>query len=956
MVHLTAEPGTGPDTVPTDFVGCAALLTVFDDMNRLLRSILAVVLTATASTTVIALAAPAQAAACVTTDRPLGAATGYTEFIAGNGSRGSESEGAIAWGGNLNANGMTVGTHLTGTAPTDPTLVVAGTHGSFNLQKGSAYVTPKSGVNFNGGAGTGYLNTNPVDFTTAFGTLTSRSATWGAATPNGTAALGVVGGQNYLVLTGTDPQLNVFSLTPAQLSSGAGIAYNVPAGSTVLVNVAATTATLQGQVWIRHNGNYQQAQDTFVKASWSKILWNFPNATSIQMNVGSAWAGTILAPKANLAINSVGHTIGQIVTAQFSSNYETHLNLFPNGACLPPLEVTPPAENPSLQLTKSASAVTDLDGNGTDAGDQITYSFTVKSTGDVALTNLVVTDPLLGAVTCPSASLAPAASVTCDPKAYTITPADMTAGSRANTATATARSPAGATVSDDDTVTTPLVATRANVRIAKAVDKAAPRVGETVTYTLTATNDGPAAATNVVLTDALPAGITFASASNGCSQASGTVTCTAASIAAGGIRTFTITATVNPVPTGTTAVQHDLDVQKVEAQIDLEAGQTRTVTLDCAEGYTVLDGSPRTDAVDQGTGTLASVLPLASYAADADTWTTTLRNDATGRAQGKVFAVCLRETTSSAAGHAHPIVTSGPVTQTLPAAGSATLTCATGSVPVAPGYQLSTAGTVASQPNGVTGWTFDVGAPGTVSIRCLPTQVGTAAGHQHELDLTQLAQTTTVPAGRTAEYQLTCADDAKGIVAGSQLGAGLVGLGNDPRPKTRAFRFANPTGADATAGVWLLCLKVRTAGASAGGNIVNTASVSTATTETSYGDNSASASFGVDTSPVPVAAPVAAPVVTVAGAKVAAEVRCTPGRSSCVGTARLVASKTQRVNGTLVRKGTVLAKATYRIAAGKKAVVRLTATKAGGKVLRAKAFTKATLTVGNRSRAVTVRR
>ena len=118
--------------------------------------------------------APADAAtACVATGLPLRAATGYTEFIAGSGSRGSESEGAIAWGGNLSANGMTVGTRLT-SSKSDPTLVVAGTHGSFNLQKGSAYVVPQSGVNFNGGGS--YLDDSPIDFVAAFEDLAERSA------------------------------------------------------------------------------------------------------------------------------------------------------------------------------------------------------------------------------------------------------------------------------------------------------------------------------------------------------------------------------------------------------------------------------------------------------------------------------------------------------------------------------------------------------------------------------------------------------------------------------------------------------------------------------------------------------------------------------------------------------------------------------------------------------------
>ena len=46
-----------------------------------------------------------------------------------------------------------------------------------------------------------------------------------------------------------------------------------------------------------------------------------------------------------------------------------------------------------------------------------------------------------------------------------------------------------------------------------------------LTYTVTVTNNGPSAATNVVLTDTLPANVTFVSATAPCTQAAGTVTC-----------------------------------------------------------------------------------------------------------------------------------------------------------------------------------------------------------------------------------------------------------------------------------------------------------------------------------------------------------------------------------------------------------------------------------------------
>ncbi len=59
-------------------------------------------------------------------------------------------------------------------------------------------------------------------------------------------------------------------------------------------------------------------------------------------------------------------------------------------------------------------------------------------------------------------------------------------------------------------------------------------------YTVTVSNGGPLIATDVRVTDALPSGATFSSASSGCSDSNAIVTCTVGSIVAGGNVSFTI--------------------------------------------------------------------------------------------------------------------------------------------------------------------------------------------------------------------------------------------------------------------------------------------------------------------------------------------------------------------------------------------------------------------------------
>jgi uncharacterized repeat protein (TIGR01451 family) len=76
--------------------------------------------------------------------------------------------------------------------------------------------------------------------------------------------------------------------------------------------------------------------------------------------------------------------------------------------------------------------------------------------------------------------------------------------------------------------------------------------GHNFTYHLTASNSGPAAATGVTVTDTLPANSTFVSASAGCAQAAGVVTCTAGNLASGGSATFDIIVTAGSSGTSLT--------------------------------------------------------------------------------------------------------------------------------------------------------------------------------------------------------------------------------------------------------------------------------------------------------------------------------------------------------------------------------------------------------------------
>ncbi|MBO9664651.1 CARDB domain-containing protein [Dokdonella sp.] len=198
-------------------------------------------------------------------------------------------------------------------------------------------------------------------------------------------------------------------------------------------------------------------------------------------------------------------------------------------------------------------------------GSDVTYTLTATNHGPSDATGVEITDHLPAGVSFVSAApsqgsydgasgvwvvgaLADGASAT-----LTITVHVDQAGSISNTATVTHEDQFDPNPTNNSSGTT-INGQSADLAVTKTVDDAAPTVGDDVVFTITIHNNGPSDATSVVLTDQLPATLSFVSATP--SQGSyapatglwsvGTLT------AAGPTSTATLTITATVVDAGAT--------------------------------------------------------------------------------------------------------------------------------------------------------------------------------------------------------------------------------------------------------------------------------------------------------------------------------------------------------------------------------------------------------------------
>ncbi|AOR23338.1 DUF7507 domain-containing protein [Clostridium taeniosporum] len=229
------------------------------------------------------------------------------------------------------------------------------------------------------------------------------------------------------------------------------------------------------------------------------------------LSVSTGYTGT--DPQTGLTITTInpGETvtiIWQVEVVDTSANPITNIAeiTIPGGTPTP----TPPVETTVLENTKS------VDKSFANAGETLTYTVTITNPGTSAVNNVLFQDPVPAGTTYNNNLSVSTGYTGTDPQTgltiTTINPGETVTISWEVIVIDTSVNPiiniGEITVPGGTPSPTPPAETTV-IEILKAVDKTVANVGEVITYTVSITNPGPTAVSNVFFQDPIPAGTTY---------------------------------------------------------------------------------------------------------------------------------------------------------------------------------------------------------------------------------------------------------------------------------------------------------------------------------------------------------------------------------------------------------------------------------------------------------------
>ncbi|MBN1221138.1 MAG: DNRLRE domain-containing protein [Anaerolineae bacterium] len=303
--------------------------------------------------------------------------------------------------------------------------------------------------------------------------------------------------------------------------------------------------------------------------------------------------GSCMGVSCNLGSIASGASASVTIVVTVGSEAPANLT---NTATVSADQTDPNPGNNTATTSTTVNVQTDLSITKTDnpdpvvAGQPLTYTLTIVNNGPSNATGVTVSDTLppgvtfssapgcseaAGTVTCNIGNLAASSSVQ---RTIVVMVGLAAASPLTNQATVTGNEADPNNANNSASITTDVTYPAVDLAIAKSVDNSTPDEGEVVVYTLTASNAGPDTATNVVVTDVLPAGVTYVADDGGGAYNSGSGVWTVGTLTNGANAALAITATVNSGTLNTTIV--NTAVITTADQVDSNPGNnTASVTL-----------------------------------------------------------------------------------------------------------------------------------------------------------------------------------------------------------------------------------------------------------------------------------------------------------------------------------------------------------------------------------------
>jgi choice-of-anchor A domain-containing protein len=245
-----------------------------------------------------------------------GVVSNYDVVIFGDLEMGSAAHvhGSTLIGGNLKGSG--IGEFGHGGPFAAETLTLAGkvTQGTHRVLKGNATIGGLDGGSLTNNDGT--ITVLPgQNFSSLFADFVTFSTNYGNESATGTTLFE----HGILSLKGTGASLEIFQVSTTQLPSLNNLQFSSLAPDAIIViNVSGSSLNFGAS----HLGDI--VNNTSVR---SRVLWNFTEATSININ-GRRWDGSILAPYA--ALTNMQEIYGDVYVASAHFKNEVHPNFTGN--------------------------------------------------------------------------------------------------------------------------------------------------------------------------------------------------------------------------------------------------------------------------------------------------------------------------------------------------------------------------------------------------------------------------------------------------------------------------------------------------------------------------------------------------------------------------------------------------------------------------------------------------